>query len=116
MQHRALQYLADVREAIKLIQRIAQGMTLEQFMQNSTERLAVERLFEILGEAVSQLYRSDPPKAERITEYRRIISLRNILIHGYSQIDYDALWAIIQTDLEPLRREIQRLLDEEGKS
>jgi uncharacterized protein with HEPN domain len=45
-------------------------------------RAAVERKFEVVGEALGQLARLDPELAARIPDYRRIIAFRNILIHG----------------------------------
>jgi uncharacterized protein YutE (UPF0331/DUF86 family) len=39
------------------------------------------------GEALTQLKKRDPATAERITDHRKIISFRNVLIHGYAQID-----------------------------
>ena len=54
-------------------------------------RAAVEREFEIVGEALSQLAQLDPAVADRISDYRRIIAFRNLLIHGYGQIDPPSL-------------------------
>ena len=42
----------------------------------------MERQFEIVGEGINQLARIDPETASKITEFQRIISFRNILIHG----------------------------------
>lgn len=45
-----------------------------------------------MGEALSQLAKADPDLAERIPEYRRIVALRNLLIHGYANIDERLVW------------------------
>ncbi len=74
-------------------------------------RAAVERQFEIIGEALAQLARVDAAVAERISDYRRIISFRNILIHGYADVDNGLVWDIVETKLPPLQRDIALLLD-----
>ena len=50
-------------------------------------RLAVERAFAIIGEALSQLTKLDAAVATRIGEHHRIIAFRNILIHAYAEVD-----------------------------
>jgi hypothetical protein len=69
-------------------------------------RAAVERQFEIIGEALSQLARLDESLASRITDHRRIIAFRNILIHGYTDVDDRLVWDIVSTKLPLLRREV----------
>ena len=49
--------------------------------------LSTERQFIILGEALSQLARRDPESADLITELREIVGFRNILVHGYAEIN-----------------------------
>lgn len=73
-------------------------------------RAAVEREFEIIGEALAQLAKLDPALAARITEYRRIIAFRNILIHGYAEVDDRLVWDVVETKLPLLRREVAALL------
>lgn len=75
-------------------------------------RSAVERQFEIVGEALAHLSRLDPDIAARISEHRRIIAFRNILIHGYADVDDRLVWDIVETKLPVLRREIESLLQE----
>ena len=58
------------------------GRTYEEYSQDAMLRAAVERQFEIVGEGINQLARIDPETASKITEFQRIISFRNILIHG----------------------------------
>lgn len=77
-------------------------------------RSAVERQFEIIGETLVQLSRLDEALAARISEYRRIIAFRNILIHGYAQVDDRIVWDILETKLPILRREVRMLLEQEG--
>ena len=75
-------------------------------------RGAVERQFEIIGEALARLIRLDELLAARITEYRRIVAFRNILIHGYADVDDRVVWDVIETKLPVLRRELESLLSE----
>lgn len=72
-------------------------------------RSAVERQFEIIGEALSRLNKSEPTIAARISEYRRIIGFRNVLIHGYDAVTDSITWDIVQTKLPILTRELSAL-------
>ena len=58
-------------------------------------RAAVERQFEISGEALAQVAKLDEELASRIGQHRRIIAFRNILIHGYADVDDRLAWDII---------------------
>lgn len=51
--------------------------------------------------------------ASRITEYPRIIAFRNILIHGYADVDDRLIWDVVETKLATLREEVGMLLREE---
>ena len=55
-------------------------------------RAAVERTFEIIGEAMTQLAKVDKAVAAQISEYQRIISFRNVLIHEYADVDDKLVW------------------------
>jgi Protein of unknown function DUF86 len=61
----------------------------------------------------AQLAKLDRTVAERITEHSRIIAFRNILIHGYANVDDQLVWDIVQTKLPVLRREVEALLKED---
>lgn len=73
-------------------------------------RSAVERQFEILGEALNQLSRLDSDMAEKIPDLPRIVAFRNILIHGYASVDDRLVWGIVESRLEPLLDAIAALL------
>ena len=76
-------------------------------------RSAVERQFEIIGEALTKLAKADQETAALISEHRRIIAFRNILIHGYAQIDDRLVWGVVESKLPTLSQEMKKLLEEE---
>jgi uncharacterized protein with HEPN domain len=101
--------LFDMLQAVARIERFTSGATFEAFQSNDMLRSAVERQFEIIGEALSRLNKSEPPVAAGISEYRKIISFRNVLIHGYDAITDSITWDIIQNKLPILRQELEDL-------
>jgi uncharacterized protein with HEPN domain len=48
--------------------------------------------------------------ASRITDYQKIVSFRNVLIHGYADVDDELVWDIVETRLPVLREEVERLI------
>jgi len=105
-----LKLLYDMKQAAERIERFASGKTLDDYRTDDLLRSAVERQFEIIGEAMTRLVKLDVKVAERISEYRRIAGFRNVLIHGYDSIDDAISWNIIGTKLPILRTELAALL------
>lgn len=87
MQIEAKSVLYDIQLAVSRIQEFTRNANFTDYQRNVMMRSAVERQFEIIGEAVNRLSDINPRLAHRITERRRIISFRNQLIHGYFVID-----------------------------
>lgn len=112
MRLEAKKYLYDIQQAAELITSFTAGKALASYEGDAMLRAAVERQFEIIGEALAQLARLDEPLAARITEYRRIIAFRNILIHGYTEVDQRIVWDIVEAKVPRLRREVAALLEE----
>ena len=105
-------YLFDILQAAKKLQQFSQHKAFPDYEADALLRSAVERQFEIIGEALRKLAKKDPETAGRIAEYERIISFRNILIHGYAEIDDRLVWDILQSKLPNLLKQVQSLLDE----
>lgn len=105
-------YLYDIRDAANAIEQATRGATFESYLQNRTMRDAVQWNYCVIGEALSQLKKLDEQTAAKITDYTRIIGLRNQLIHGYGVIDHRITWSIIATKLPILQKELQQLLGE----
>lgn len=92
------------------IQGFVSGMSLEQYSADEKTRLAVERSFEIIGEALNRSYKIDPERIEGIPHYRRIISFRNILAHCYDTVEDRIVWGIIEESLPCLLSDLETLL------
>ena len=103
-------YLYDMRQAAALIADFTDVLDFDAYAADAMVRAAVERQFEIIGEALGQLARLDPETAGQISEHRRIIAFRNILVHGYAGVDDLLVWAMVDTRLADLRREVDELL------
>lgn len=102
--------LNDMRDAATKVIRFAQGKTYDQYAADEQFRWAVERGFEIVGEALSQLRKFDEPIVMRISDWKAIIGFRNVLIHGYSAVDSRKTWDIVQTELPVLLQELDEIL------
>mgnify|MGYP005832441571 CR=1 FL=1 len=105
-------YLFDITEAAALLRRFVTGKTFEDYQGDPLLRSAVERQFEIIGEALNQLVRLDPEMAARISNTARIIAFRNVLIHAYASVSHEVVWGVIETKLPILEREVESLLRE----
>ena len=103
-------YLWDALKAAEAVQSFLRGRTYEAFVEDDLLRSAVERQLEIIGEALSQLAKVDPQIADNVPELRRIIAFRNILVHGYSAVDYDTVWRLIEDKLPELQSNLTMLL------
>jgi uncharacterized protein with HEPN domain len=110
MPHDPKKLLYDMKEAADRVVRFVGARTFDDFVSDELIRAAVERQFEIIGEAMTRLRKSSPEIAARITNYTKISMFRNILIHDYDVIDYKIAWNIILTHLPILRRELDELL------
>jgi len=110
MQPSSAKYLEDIREAGQTILEVTTGKALPDYLADKVLRLAVERCFEIIGEAMRRLDERDRDTAARITDFQRIIAFRNVLIHGYSLLKHDLVWSGVEHQLPKLVAEVRLLL------
>ena len=76
-------YLWDIEQAAADINAFTSGKQLPDYQKDPMLRAAVERKFEVIGEALAQASRYFPNIANRITDCQKVIDFRNRLIHGY---------------------------------
>ena len=110
MTDRTRKLLFDVLEAGQAILGFVRDITLAQYLDDLRTRSAVERQFEILGEAFVRLRETDAETFAQFPQAPRIIGFRNRLIHGYNAIDQEAVWDVVQRHLPALLAGIQRIL------
>jgi uncharacterized protein with HEPN domain len=110
MRLESAKYLEDIRQAARTVLEATAGRTFDDYLRDKLLRLAVERCFEIIGEALHRLDDSDHETAAGITDYQRIIGFRNVLIHGYSIVKHDLVWGIVEKRLPILLAEVEALL------
>jgi uncharacterized protein with HEPN domain len=103
-------FLHDILDAAGRIVDYTYGKTRDDYLADGKLRDAVQWNFAVIGEAISQMEKSDPDTAHRITEWRRIIAFRNQLIHGYGVVRHEITWDIVENKLPVLRSDAQMLL------
>ena len=106
--------LLDALEAARRVRAFTGTSNFRQFAESELVRSAVERQFEIVGEALGKAAGVDPSLAEQMPELRQIVGLRNRLIHGYDSVDDEIIWDIVQTRILPLIERLESLLQEFG--
>ena len=100
-----------MQRAAALLREFTSNKTFADYERDAMLRAAVEREFEVIGEAMTRLARIDEEVAASIDGYQRIIAFRNVLIHGYADVDDRLVWDVVETSLPTLAREINALLE-----
>ena len=102
----------DPRVLLADIGRFTDGMDSGACASDALTQAAVERKFEIIGEALNRLQKTHPDLAERIPRLSRIIDFRNLLIHGYASVMPERVWDYAENHLPQQRRIVDGLLAE----
>ncbi len=101
--------LLDIQVAIDSIyEYLGEKRDFKIFQKRKILRRAVERELEIIGEATNKLLKMNPDI--QISEARRIVNLRNWVIHAYDSVDYIIIWGILHKDIPLLKSKVEELL------
>ena len=95
--------LADIIEAIELINAEMAGVTLAAFEADKRKRWLVERGIEILSEASRHLGDELKERHPNIA-WPKVAGIGNILRHEYQRIAHDVLWHAVRNDLPGLEK------------
>ena len=110
MNERVLKCLFDIKLAIDEIEDFLESnpTDFENYKNNTLLKRAIERNLEIIGEAMNRILREDP--LFQVENAKRIVGLRNQIIHGYDAVSDESIWGIIVNHLPNLRKEINNLI------
>jgi uncharacterized protein with HEPN domain len=82
----------------------------EKFQKDIKTKRAIERNIEIIGEAMSRILKKD--ETIQISSARKLVDVRNRIIHGYDSVSDDIIWGIVIRHLPILKAETEKLLGE----
>ncbi len=82
----------------------------EVYQNDLRTKRAIERNIEIIGEAMSRILKED--NHIQISNSRKIVDVRNRIIHGYDSVSDDVIWGIVIKNLPVLQKEVEDLLGE----
>jgi uncharacterized protein with HEPN domain len=106
--------LSDIVRSIDEIHEFSNGLTVDDFklyLSNKMMRRAIERDLIIIGEAMHDIVKVDHTRVMRIKNSRRVIELRNDVVHSYDDLANEKIWQFIWTELPYLRKEVSNILD-----
>jgi len=110
MSPEAAKYLWDALHAVERVQRFSTNKSFDDYLRDELLRSAIERQFEIVGEALNQLRRVDAETASSIADLPRAVALRNILIHAYAVVDPGIVWGVVETHVSLLQQQLKSAL------
>ena len=105
--------LEDMRKAAIGLQTMMDEIkTEENFLASLAYKMAFERSFEIIGEALYHIRKERPEVM--VTHMNKIIGLRHIIAHDYYEINHEILWEVAENKLMTLYGEVLKLIDTEN--
>ncbi len=111
MQRKTQKYLYDIQVSINSINDyLGETRDFNQYLENKLLRRAVERELELIGEAANRLLQLDTNFP--IDNARKIVDLRNFIIHGYDKVDDIIIWGIVNNHLPILKEQVERSLNQ----
>jgi uncharacterized protein with HEPN domain len=115
MQHSSLKYILDIERVIHEIEEFKELVEndFEIYRVQVVVKRAIERNLEIIGEAVRNLKQINPDV--KIISSRKIIGLRNLILHAYDTVEDELIWGIIQKDIPVLKIETDNLKKGESR-
>lgn len=106
-----LDYLEDILEAARKIERFTEGMTYAEFERDQKTVDAVLRNFEVIGEAAKKIPDSVRQEYDEVP-WSEMAGMRDRLIHGYATIDLEIVWTTVEAEIPTLVAQLETVRNE----
>jgi uncharacterized protein with HEPN domain len=105
-------WLYDILNSINEIESyfVETPKMFEIYQNDLRTKRAIERNIEIIGEAMNRILKEN--SGIEISNSRKIVDVRNRIIHGYDSVSDDVIWGIVIKNLPVLKSEVAHLLNE----
>jgi uncharacterized protein with HEPN domain len=99
----------DALTAARAIASFCAGKTFADYQKDDMLASAVERKFEIIGEALVRIRRKHPDDLSLLSDTAAIIGFRNILAHTYDHVEETVIWGIISEKIPGFIHELEQI-------
>jgi uncharacterized protein with HEPN domain len=103
--------LRHILQCISDLEQILNGVDANSFYSNSEKKYAVERVLEIIGEAVNKISEPTLAKSNQPIPWRDIVDFRNLVTHEYFRIDYTMVYKIATEEVPKVKSAVQFLIE-----
>ena len=110
MPHDSSVCLEDAANSCRLILQFTENMTEAEYVADLKTQSAVERQFEIIGEALNRIKHIDVELLAGVDNWREIIGFRNVIAHGYDVVENEIVWNSIEKDIPALLNQLIQLI------
>ena len=101
----------DIVRYARTVVEMASDRSFDDFLADDQFRLASERCIELIGEAAAHLSAPFRQRSPHIP-WAHIVGLRNIIVHGYAQLDHAKLWSVVKNDVPQLLNELSPVVED----
>lgn len=105
-----LDFIEDILDAMDKAEILLEGVDYERFMSDFRINFAVIRALEIIGEAAKRLPDDLRVRYPEIP-WRAMAGMRDRIIHGYDNVDYQIVWDVVRKDIPTIKPKIQNILE-----
>lgn len=106
-----LQRLQHISRCIYDLEEIMKDVNADSFYRNSEKKYAVERILEIIGEAVNRISEQTLAKSNHSIPWRDIVDFRNLVTHEYFRVDYTMIYKLATEEIPKVKSAILFLIE-----